>query len=63
MKDLYYEEHHDTAIMFASIITNDLQDILDEKRFLSLMNGYIIAFDTVRNIFKRPFISIHLMFL
>lgn len=48
MKDLYFEERHDTAIMFASIITEDLQDILDERRFLELMNEYIMAFDTVR---------------
>lgn len=48
MKDLYYEEHHDTAIMFASIITNDLQDMVDETKFLSIMNEYIIAFDTVK---------------
>lgn len=48
MRDLYYEEHHDTAIMFASILTNDLQDLFDEKNFLWLMNEYIIAFDTVR---------------
>lgn len=48
MRDLYYEEHNDTAVMFASIITDDLQDSLDEKKFLSLMNEYIIAFDTVR---------------
>lgn len=50
MKDLYYEEHHDTTIMFASIITNDLQDVLEEKKFLAVMNDYIVAFDTVRTI-------------
>lgn len=55
MKDLYYEEHHDTAIMFASIVTNDLQDTLNETLFLSTMNEYIIAFDTVRTQNKNSF--------
>lgn len=47
MRDLYFEEHHDTTIMFASIITDDLQDTLEEKKFLKVMNEYIIAFDMV----------------
>ncbi|KAJ8973006.1 hypothetical protein NQ317_000395 [Molorchus minor] len=50
MRDLYYEDHNDVAIMFASIIVeDDLQDILGDAKFLMLMNEYITSFDTLIN--------------
>ncbi|KAJ8943941.1 hypothetical protein NQ314_009605 [Rhamnusium bicolor] len=50
MKDLYYEDHNDVAIIFASIIVEeDLQDILGDTKFLILMNEYITSFDTLIN--------------
>ncbi|XP_056634716.1 adenylate cyclase type 2-like isoform X1 [Diorhabda sublineata] len=56
-KDLYFEEHSNVAVMFASIITdNELQDILDEKEFLSLMNSYITSFDILTN--RKEFQSV-----
>ncbi|XP_028132156.1 adenylyl cyclase X E isoform X2 [Diabrotica virgifera virgifera] len=49
-KELYFEEHDNVAVMFASIITEDeLQQILDEKEFLTLMNAYILKFDVLTN--------------
>uniref|UniRef100_V5G4W0 adenylate cyclase n=1 Tax=Anoplophora glabripennis TaxID=217634 RepID=V5G4W0_ANOGL len=50
MKELYYENHNDVAIMFASIIVDDdLQEILGDEHFLILMNEYITSFDTLIN--------------
>lgn len=50
---LYFEEHNDTAVIFASLIT-DGEDI-EEEKFLSLMNAYIIEFDKVsRNYLAKP---------
>lgn len=47
-KELYFEEHNNVAVMFASIITdNELPDILDERELLRLMNAYITEFDIV----------------
>lgn len=49
MKELYYENYNDVAIMFASIIVeDDLQEILGDAKFLILMNEYITSFDTVK---------------
>ncbi|CAH1170186.1 unnamed protein product [Phaedon cochleariae] len=48
--DLYYEEHNDAVVMFASIIMDDdLLDVLKDYKFLSLMNIYIHSYDTITN--------------
>ncbi|XP_074042743.1 adenylate cyclase type 2 isoform X2 [Leptinotarsa decemlineata] len=57
MQDLYFEKHDNVAVMFASLITDDdLQDYLDDREFILLMNKYITSFDTISN--RREFLAI-----
>lgn len=46
MNDLYYESHNHAAVMFASIIFDEVYTE-DEMAFLKLMNQYITIMDTV----------------
>ncbi|CAH1961744.1 unnamed protein product [Acanthoscelides obtectus] len=47
MHDLYYEEHYDVAVMFASLILDKELLNLPDKKFLAMMNEYISCFDTL----------------
>nr|CAI5842103.1 unnamed protein product [Callosobruchus analis] len=56
MHDLYYEEHEDVAVMFASLVLDEELLSLPDKKFLAVMNEYISSFDILTN--RKEFSSI-----
>nr|CAH7741262.1 unnamed protein product [Callosobruchus chinensis] len=56
MHELYYEEHENVAVMFASLVLDQELLSLPDKKFLAVMNEYISSFDILTN--RQEFSSI-----